>query len=182
MTLDWGCVTITKTADLKAEKRRRKTCFTCKTNFYRIAHIRLKILRKHGRHLLFDTIYVLGRRSQARKEVIFYKSKHFYSPCFPFPRVLNLHLINTNFLVHSRYEQAVEDPFHISKACLEPTSVKDGKNSITSVYIEVDDEEFLLCNLSDKVLNESLDLNFNTGDKLVFKTSVSILISTEFPF
>merc|ERR1711874_221424 len=70
-----------------------------------------------------------------------------------------------------RYEQAVEDPFHISKACLEPTSVKDGKNSITSVYIEVDDEEFLLCNLSDKVLNESLDLNFNTGDKLVFKTS-----------
>merc|ERR1711860_249207 len=70
-----------------------------------------------------------------------------------------------------RYEQAVEDPFHISKACLEPTSVKDGKSSITSVYIEVDDEEFLLCNLSDKVLNESLDLNFNTGDKLVFKTS-----------
>ena len=87
---------------------------------------------------------------------------------------MNLHLIDTNFLVHSRYEQAVEDPFHISKACLEPTSVKDGKSSITSVYIEVDDEEFLLCNLSDKVLNESLDLNFNTGDKLVFKTSVSI--------
>ena len=108
----------------------------------------------------------------AGKEVICKKSQYF--PCHAFPRVLNLHLIDTNFLVHSRYEQAVEDPFHISKACLEPTSVKDGKSSITSVYIEVDDEEFLLCNLSDKVLNESLDLNFNTGDKLVFKTSVSI--------
>ena len=117
-----------------------------------------------------------GASFSSPKRGNFLQIKTFSAPCFPFPRVLNLHLINTNFLVHSRYEQAVEDPFHISKACLEPTSVKDGKNSITSVYIEVDDEEFLLCNLSDKVLNESLDLNFNTGDKLVFKTSVSILI------
>merc|ERR1712107_61297 len=70
-----------------------------------------------------------------------------------------------------RYEQNVEDPFHISKACLEPSSIKDSKNAVTSVYIEVDDEEFLLCNLTDKVSNESLDLNFNVGDKIVFKTS-----------
>ena len=63
----------------------------------------------------------------------------------------------------------VEEPFHISKACIEPTTSKGG---YTSVYVEVDDEEFLACNLSDKIVNENLDLNFNTGDKIVFKTTV----------
>jgi len=67
-----------------------------------------------------------------------------------------------------RYEQTVEDPFHISKACIEPTT---SKGKITSVYVESNDEEFLVCNLSDKILNETLDLNFNMGDKIVFKTS-----------
>jgi len=62
----------------------------------------------------------------------------------------------------------VEDPFHISKACIEPTT---SKGKITSVYVESNDEEFLVCNLSDKILNETLDLNFNMGDKIVFKTS-----------
>merc|ERR1712203_1113263 len=62
----------------------------------------------------------------------------------------------------------VEDPFHISKACIEPTT---GKGNITSVYVECNDEEFIVCNLSDKILNETLDLNFNMGDKIVFKTS-----------
>merc|ERR1712004_460100 len=119
------------------EKRRRKTCFTCKTNFYRFAHIRLKF-------------------SESMEDISYSTQSMFWGVVLK---------------PEKRYEQAVEDPFHISKACLEPTSVKDGKSSITSVYIEVDDEEFLLCNLSDKVLNESLDLNFNTGDKLVFKTS-----------
>ena len=70
-----------------------------------------------------------------------------------------------------RYEQTVEDPFHISKACIEPTT---GKGNITSVYVECNDEEFIVCNLSDKILNETLDLNFNMGDKIVFKTSVII--------
>ena len=73
-----------------------------------------------------------------------------------------------------RYEQTVEDPFHISKACIEPTT---GKGSITSVYVECNDEEFIVCNLSDKILNETLDLNFNAGDKIVFKTSVIMLLS-----
>ena len=73
-----------------------------------------------------------------------------------------------------RYEQTVEDPFHISKACIEPTT---GKGNITSVYVECNDEEFIVCNLSDKILNETLDLNFNMGDKIVFKTSVIILLS-----
>lgn len=67
-----------------------------------------------------------------------------------------------------RYEQVVEEPFHISKACVEPTTCK-GK--VVSVYVEANDEEFLVCNLSDKVMNETLDLNFNDGDKIVFKTS-----------
>jgi len=67
-----------------------------------------------------------------------------------------------------RYEQTVEDPFHISKACIEPAT---SKGKITSVYVESNDEEFLVCNLSDKILNETLDLNFNMGDKIVFKTS-----------
>merc|ERR1711953_1026683 len=110
---------------------------TCKTNFYRIARIRLKF-------------------SESMEDISYSTQSMFWGVVLK---------------PEKRYEQAVEDPFHISKACLEPTSIKDGKNSITSVYIEVDDEEFLLCNLSDKVLNESLDLNFNTGDKLVFKTS-----------
>jgi len=67
-----------------------------------------------------------------------------------------------------RYEQTVEEPFHISKACIEANT---SKGSVTSVFIEVDDEEFLICNLSDKILSETLDLNFNGGDKIVFKTT-----------
>ena len=83
------------------------------------------------------------------------------------PFVLDLWKKSFNF----RYEQTVEDPFHISKACIEPTT---GKGNITSVYVECNDEEFIVCNLSDKILNETLDLNFNMGDKIVFKTSVII--------
>jgi len=67
-----------------------------------------------------------------------------------------------------RYEQVVEEPFHISKACVEPATCK-GK--VASVYVEANDEEFLVCNLSDEILNETLDLNFNAGDKIVFKSS-----------
>ena len=73
-----------------------------------------------------------------------------------------------NFSLIFRYEQTVEEPFHISKACIEANT---SKGSVTSVFIEVDDEEFLICNLSDKILNETLDLNFNGGDKIVFKTT-----------
>lgn len=65
----------------------------------------------------------------------------------------------------------VEEPFHISMACIEPTT--SGKGSITSVFVEVDDEEFIICNFSEQILNNNLDLNFNSGDKIVFKTSVS---------
>ena len=72
-----------------------------------------------------------------------------------------------------RYEQTVEEPFHISKACIEPST---SKGSITSVFVEVDDaDEFIICNLSEKIMNENLDLNFNSGDKICFRTTVIYL-------
>ena len=91
-----------------------------------------------------------------------------FSTVFQITFVLDLWKISFDF----RYEQTVEDPFHISKACIEPAT---SKGKITSVYVESNDEEFLVCNLSDNILNETLDLNFNMGDKIVFKTSVIIL-------
>merc|ERR1711894_429204 len=65
-----------------------------------------------------------------------------------------------------RYEQTVEEDFHISKACIEPNP-NNGK--ICSVYLEQDNEEFILCNLSQKNLNESLDLNFSESEKICFR-------------
>lgn len=62
-----------------------------------------------------------------------------------------------------RYAQVADEPFHISKACIEPASVK---KSVTSVYLENDTEEFLLCNLDSGCLNVDLDLNFNKGEKI----------------
>merc|ERR1711899_146757 len=71
--------------------------------------------------------------------------------------------------LHFRYEQTVQEPFHISKACIEPTT---SKGSVTSVFVEVDDaDEFIICNLSEKIMNENLDLNFNSGDKICFRTT-----------
>ena len=69
----------------------------------------------------------------------------------------------------SRYEQTVEEDFHISKACIEPNP-NNGK--ICSVYLEQDNEEFILCNLSQKNLNESLDLNFSESEKICFRVEV----------
>jgi len=65
-----------------------------------------------------------------------------------------------------RYEQTVEESFHISKACIEPNPT-NGK--ICTVYLEQDNEEFILCNLSMKNLNESLDLNFQETEKICFR-------------
>ena len=64
----------------------------------------------------------------------------------------------------------MEEPFHISKACLEPTT-DNGK--ISSVYLEQDNEEFIICNLQQNGnLNETLDLNFNEGEKICFRVEV----------
>merc|ERR1712203_996813 len=41
-----------------------------------------------------------------------------------------------------------------------------------TVFGEVDDaDEFIICNLSEKIMNENLDLNFNSGDKICFRSA-----------
>ena len=75
----------------------------------------------------------------------------------------------------SRYAQVADEGFHISKACLDPSSVKkEGGKTVTSVFLEAgdNDEEFLICNLGSSNLNETLDLNFSKGEKICIKTSV----------
>jgi len=67
-----------------------------------------------------------------------------------------------------RYETEVQEPFRITKACIEPSSAKDGK--LTSVMVECDSgEEFIVCSLNMKVFNETLDISFNEGEKICFK-------------
>jgi len=71
-----------------------------------------------------------------------------------------------------RYETTVQEPFRITKACVEPATAKDGK--ITSVYVENDiNEEFIIANLNLKSFNEGLDLSFNEGEKICFKVDGS---------
>ena len=85
-----------------------------------------------------------------------------------------------------RYETEVREAFRVTKvssthggqifnllnfrlkACIEPTSCKEGK--ITSVLVECDNnEEFIIANLNLKSFNESLDIAFNEGEKICFK-------------
>ena len=72
-----------------------------------------------------------------------------------------------------RYDQEVRTwtGVHVSKACVEPQSVEDG--GITSVYLKKEGgaEEFILCSLSSKEVNKTLDLNFGYGEKVCFRTS-----------
>ena len=86
-------------------------------------------------------------------------------------------IIQNYLFYYNRYEQTVEECFHISKACIEPT-LNNGK--VCSVYLEQDNEEFILCNLSQKNLNESLDLNFTEGEKICFRVEVSEINSFHF--
>ena len=86
-------------------------------------------------------------------------------------------IIQNGLSYYHRYEQTVEECFHISKACIEPT-LNNGK--VCSVYLEQDNEEFILCNLSQKNLNESLDLNFTEGEKICFRVEVSEIKSFHF--
>jgi len=66
-----------------------------------------------------------------------------------------------------RYETEVQEPFRITKACIEPSSA-GGK--ISSVFVECDNnEEFIIANLNTKNLNETIDLSFNEGEKICFK-------------
>jgi len=67
-----------------------------------------------------------------------------------------------------RYETEVQEPFRVTKACIEPSSTKDGK--VTSVMVECDNsEEFIIANLNMKTFNETLDISFNDGEKICFK-------------
>ncbi len=80
----------------------------------------------------------------------------------------------TTFISIFRYAQTAAEPFHISKACIEPSSLKKAEGQgLTSVYLESESEEFLLCTLSAKNLNENLDLNFNKGEKICVRAEVS---------
>jgi Nucleoplasmin-like domain len=80
----------------------------------------------------------------------------------------------TTFISIFRYAQTAAEPFHISKACIEPSSLKKAEgHGLTSVYLESESEEFLLCTLSAKNLNENLDLNFNKGEKICVRAEVS---------
>jgi len=66
-----------------------------------------------------------------------------------------------------RYETEVQEPFRITKACLEPATA-GGK--VSSVFVECDNnEEFIIANLNAKNLNETIDLSFNEGEKICFK-------------
>lgn len=67
-----------------------------------------------------------------------------------------------------RYETEVQEAFRVTKACIEPSSCKEGK--VTSVMVECDNnEEFIITNLSLKNFNDSLDIMFNEGEKICFK-------------
>jgi len=66
-----------------------------------------------------------------------------------------------------RYETVVEEPFRITKACLEPSTAAQ---KVSSLYLESDNSsEFIIASLSTKILNVSLDLAFNLGEKICFK-------------
>ena len=48
--------------------------------------------------------------------------------------------------------------------------------SVSSLMIECDNnEEFIIANLSSSVINETLDLAFNEGEKICFKVTVESL-------
>jgi len=68
-----------------------------------------------------------------------------------------------------RYETEVQEPFRITKACLEVAGAGE-KAKVSSLMVECENnEEFIIANLSNKVFNETLDLSFNEGEKICFK-------------
>lgn len=79
------------------------------------------------------------------------------------------------FVFFLRYEQTVQASFHVSMACVEPNSLKDGA---TSLYLEVDNEDYLIGNLNKGNLNVTMDLNFTEGEDICFKTEVGTFFIT----
>ena len=70
-----------------------------------------------------------------------------------------------------RYETEVQEPFRITKACLEVAGAGE-KAKVSSLMVECENnEEFIIANLSSSVFNETLDLAFNEGEKICFKVN-----------
>jgi len=68
-----------------------------------------------------------------------------------------------------RYTQTVERAFHVSMACLEPSTAD---NDNVSVLLVFGSSEFILCSLNKhKSIQAQLDLNFQSGDKIAFMSS-----------
>jgi len=68
-----------------------------------------------------------------------------------------------------RYEQVVEEDFRITKACVDPSTLENGK--VTSVILEKDNDEFIICNLTNPTgLDRQMDLAFCEGEKVTFRT------------
>ena len=78
-----------------------------------------------------------------------------------------------NFVICSlRYEQVVEQSFHVSKACLELSSDKKGET--TTLIIDIDNEEFILSHVSGNKPSDTLDLQFEVGEQICFRSEVLI--------
>jgi len=68
-----------------------------------------------------------------------------------------------------RYEQVVEEDFRITKACVDPSTLDNGK--VASVILEKDNDEFIICNLTSPTgLDVQMDLAFCEGEKVTFRT------------
>lgn len=67
-----------------------------------------------------------------------------------------------------RYSQSVSKAFHISHATLDVESGQLAENDIIQVWINTVDGNHLLCNLSKKNSQTTLDLAFSEGETISF--------------
>ncbi|CAG5116538.1 unnamed protein product, partial [Candidula unifasciata] len=65
-----------------------------------------------------------------------------------------------------RYSQVVKQGFHVSMAALEVQAKKPSEN--VQVLLQHEATEYLLCTLNGNLLQQSLDLNFETGEQVSF--------------
>ncbi|BFY98264.1 hypothetical protein BsWGS_01306 [Bradybaena similaris] len=65
-----------------------------------------------------------------------------------------------------RYSQVVKQGFHVSMAALEVQAKKPSEN--VQVLLQHESTEYLLCTLNGTVLQQNLDLNFETGEQVSF--------------
>ncbi|KAK3765697.1 hypothetical protein RRG08_026173 [Elysia crispata] len=70
-----------------------------------------------------------------------------------------------------KYSQTVKQAFHVSMAALDLNGKKSSEN--VQVMLQHDSSEFLLCTLNDKILQQSLDLNFEIGEEVAFSLNGS---------